>query len=235
MIKVLQNWHEVGAAVNYFNARALPLHPTPQKNWDHQLLAHLLDHQDRGIQVLDMGSGPAMTLLLLHKMGFRNLMGMDLHIPAAGRLNQAKALWRAHGRTPWTMRKGNICDTHLPSGSMDFISCISVIEHCVPQKPFAEECARLLRPDGVLFITTDYWESASDAASSIPSQKYWELQDRSTINALIRTCAESGLSLIEHDSFPSCSERVLNYESAEYTFLAVAMKRDRCKSIVSER
>jgi SAM-dependent methyltransferase len=42
----------------------------------------------------------------------------------------------------------------LPAGSFDVISCIEVIEHTVEPKAVVEEISRLLKPGGVLLLTT---------------------------------------------------------------------------------
>lgn len=226
MIKILQDWDEVGEAVNYLHKNRLPLHATPQKNWDHYLLADLLRPRDRQLRIVDMGCGPGSTLLLLNKLGFQNLLGLDLRIWPAARVNQIRAFWTStHKRLPWKMRRRDICETELPPESIDVISCISVIEHGVPLGLFAKECARLLKVNGLLFITTDYWDSCDRRGAAIPTQQCWHLQDRCSISQFIETCSKDRLLLLDNVPLPQCNKAVVNYEGVEYTFIALAMKR----------
>lgn len=226
MIRILQNWDEVGDAVNYLHKNGLPLHATPQKNWDHYLLAGLLSRTEKGVSILDMGCGPGSTLLFLSTLGFRKLIGVDLTIWPSARMNQLRAFRRfKNKRIPWRMRRGDICRTGLPAESIDVITCISVIEHCVPPEAFANECARLLKPNGLIFLTTDYWEETDRMGLNIPSQHSWILQDKTAIKRLIDIFSAHQLVLHEKCSFPTCSRRVVNYEGAEYTFIALAFRK----------
>ena len=56
MIKVLQDWEEIGNSILNLQKAGLPTHETPQKNWDHFLLYYALAETDRsaaiGIEVL---------------------------------------------------------------------------------------------------------------------------------------------------------------------------------------
>lgn len=44
----------------------------------------------------------------------------------------------------------------------DLLTCISVIEHVTDLRPFFRACHMLLKPGGLLFLTTDYWDAEGD-------------------------------------------------------------------------
>lgn len=114
----------------------------------------------RTARVLDLGCGGGFTLGYLHGLGFRDVTGIDLNIE--GRLRSKTWARRVRGRTlraPWRVLKRDITQTGLPAASADVAVSVSVIEHGVPRRPFLAEAARVLRPGGLLFVTTDYWES----------------------------------------------------------------------------
>jgi SAM-dependent methyltransferase len=52
------------------------------------------------------------------------------------------------------MRKGNLAELPLPDGAVDVVVNFQVIEHLWNQPQFVAECARVLRPCGLLMIST---------------------------------------------------------------------------------
>lgn len=49
-----------------------------------------------------------------------------------------------------------------PLGQFDVLTCISVVEHVVNVRPFLKACRALLKPGGLLFLTTDYTDTEGD-------------------------------------------------------------------------
>ena len=47
-------------------------------------------------------------------------------------------------------------------GQFDILTCISVIEHVEEVRKFFRACHMLLKPGGLLFLTTDYWDAEGD-------------------------------------------------------------------------
>jgi SAM-dependent methyltransferase len=52
------------------------------------------------------------------------------------------------------MRHGNLAELPLPDGSVDVVVNFQVIEHLWDQPQFVAECLRVLRPSGLLLIST---------------------------------------------------------------------------------
>jgi len=77
VIQVLQNKSQYEQAMALLKSRGLPLHITPQKNWDHQRVMELAESLDKAAPILDMGSGDGFTLAMLHELGYQNLAGVD--------------------------------------------------------------------------------------------------------------------------------------------------------------
>ncbi|MCZ6794819.1 MAG: class I SAM-dependent methyltransferase [Planctomycetota bacterium] len=232
MITVLKNCSEVDDALSALRADELPLHVTPQKNWDHllikDLVQELVDEWGKDLRILDMGSGDGYTLEFLHRLGFANLQGIDLHVPWRRRLKRLLRFWpgRPFAGTD-VVRRGDMCRTGLPPASVDLITSVSVIEHSVPTQPFLAECARLLKPGGLLFVTTDYWDDIEmNPAKDVQLFSLdWTIQNREMITDLIHCARESGLELLKETEIPPVEERTVTYYGYDYTFIALEFTR----------
>ena len=229
MIRVLQDWQEVGDSIFALQGQKLPLHSSPQKNWDHWLLLQALAGVDSGAKVVDLGCGRGDTLKLLCAAGFSNLMGIDFTLSWQLRMRQLVAMNR--GRTlkpPYRLLRGDIVKTGIDSATCDAVVCVSTIEHGVDLEAFTREVSRLLRPGGILFVTTDYWEekvatNRSAGAFGLP----WQVFSRDQIKNLLATAACVGLRSSDGSDIPSCSKRTVLWQGEAYTFLALVLQKER--------
>ena len=229
MIKVLKDWQEVGDSIFALQQQKLPLHSSPQKNWDHWLLLQVLAGIDRGAKVVDLGCGRGDTLKLLCAAGFSNLAGIDFTLPWQVRLRQLVGMKRGRTlKTPYRLIRGDIVQTGIDSASCDAVVCVSTIEHGVDLEAFMREAARLLHPGGTLFITTDYWEdkiatTESAKAFGLP----WQVFSRDQIKHLLAIAACVGLRSSDGSDIPSCSKRTVLWQGESYTFLALVLQKER--------
>lgn len=104
-------------------------------------------------EVLDAGCGASIFPVYLAKLGHR-VTGLDLNVP--------QGLNRAHN-VKVNYCKGELSELPFDDDSFDAIFCISVIEHLGHQGAPAAlaEMRRVLKPEGRLLITTDYYEDAN--------------------------------------------------------------------------
>jgi SAM-dependent methyltransferase len=123
--------------------RAANLRPDAIKSWDVlgfvEAIAASAGPDD---PVLDMGSVGCAILPALHRLGYRDLHGIDLN-PQVRDMAHADAIDYVVGdltRTPW------------PDGHFAAITSVSVIEHGVDDEALLSEVARLLRPGGVFLF-----------------------------------------------------------------------------------
>src|SRR5580658_8637136 len=124
MIQVLRDSTEVETAIAFFRKNAIPLHATPQKNWDHYLAANFLLNLDKAATIADLGCGDGHSLTVYHKLGFRKLVGVDRKLSAAVRLGKFSVFLHSPGTAlGYALRRSEITATGLQSESTDFISC----------------------------------------------------------------------------------------------------------------
>jgi SAM-dependent methyltransferase len=241
MIKVLQDWNEVGTAITALRMAGLPLHSDPPKCWDFYNLQELLRSSgliiDSGASLVDLGCGPSRagcaTLHFLYAAGFRTLVGIDLHVPIYARIGAAlEGMIRFRNPWPYRIVQGDLANTRLNAGSVDVVTLVSVIEHGVDVDSAFQEVARILRPGGIAYVSTDYWEagivqavdSARSGSRTSPSLP-WKIFDRAQIEELVATAARNGLSLAQEASVPRCKDKVVYWKGVQYTFIALVFRK----------
>lgn len=95
--------------------------------------------------VLEAGSGEGYGADLIAGVA-SNVIGLDYDDSAV-----------AHVRARYPrvdMRQGNLAELPLEEGAVDVVVNFQVIEHLWDQGQFVDECARVLRPSGVLLMST---------------------------------------------------------------------------------
>lgn len=55
---------------------------------------------------------------------------------------------------PITFIQGNVCKTNIPNSSADLVICCGIIEHISDKSLIANEVVRVLKPGGIVFITS---------------------------------------------------------------------------------
>ena len=227
MIRVLQNWQEIGDSILTLQRAGLPTHGTPQKNWDHFLLHESLAATEKQAMIADLGCGEGHTLSLLHNLGFKNVHGVDYQIGWRVRAKQLISMRREKTlRPPFYLHKGDITKTPFSEKTCDFAVSISTLEHSVDLENFFKEAGRILKPGGVLLITTDYWEKEIDTngaarAFGLP----WKIFCHEEISDLVRIARNHGFNLTQQGSVPSCRDRPVAWQGESYTFIAIEFKR----------
>jgi SAM-dependent methyltransferase len=149
---VLGTAAEWRAAVAECRRLRLPLHPDRPKNWDALgAVSTVLAAVPADGAVLDAGSArysPVLPWLRLY--GLRDLIGINLEFG------------RETHRDGVVFRHGDITATGFAAERFDAVTCLSVIEHGVPVEAFLAEAARILKPGGVLVLSTDYDQDPPD-------------------------------------------------------------------------
>ncbi len=183
------------------------------KNWDHLLLYSAIAYIDKQSHIIDLGCGECCTLNFLAALGFKNIYGIDLQIGY-------------DANTAYTLHQGNLTQTPLVNGECDVAISISVIEHGVEIAAFFAEVSRLLKTDGLLFLTTDYWAEYIEIDSSIqPFGLEWKVFSGLDIEQLIALAQENNLVLAQAGNIPACSDRPVSWYDYRYNFIALLFRK----------
>ena len=111
----------------------------------HEVVYQRLRDRCAGRDVLEAGCGEGYGADLIADVA-RQVIGLDY---------DEATVTHVRARYPRVdMRHGNLAELPLPDGSVDVVVNFQVIEHLWDQPQFVAECARVLRPAGVLLMST---------------------------------------------------------------------------------
>ena len=217
-------WERAAAEARHLR---LPRHHDRPKNWDAlgavAAVLELADDGSRSARVMDAGSArysPVLPWLRLYGLGEApgSLLGINLEFGEA-----------TH-RDGVVFRYGDVTATGLPDGSLDAVTCMSVIEHGVPIEGFLAETARVLRPGGVLCLSTDYDQSPPDTAGHTAYGTPVRIFDPAQIQSLVEEADRVGLELVGDLTAPGAlehPERPVHWArlGLDYTFILLTFRR----------
>ncbi len=109
----------------------------------------LLNYKNTNSKLLDLGCGTGLTLTFLAQ-AFPNSVGCDI---GAGEVGATKTVLKDHGlKIPVVKYNGR--KLPFPDSFFDIVTFIEVIEHVDHPDLVLKEIERVLKPDGILHITT---------------------------------------------------------------------------------
>lgn len=213
----LRDKTEVETATRLMSEIDLPRHGDETKNWDTMtaLTLTLRECPDRNLPVLDAG-GMAYSAFLpsLYLYGYRDLTAVNMSFRKPFRQGPIKYI-------PGDITKLSSSDKHFGA-----VFCQSVIEHGVQLDSYFREMTRVVRPGGLLVISTDYWEPEMKVDGVPPYGVDVHILCRREIEAAIRLAEDMGWTLTSPAEF-DCKDRVVYWERVDlaFTFYTMALRR----------
>jgi glycosyltransferase involved in cell wall biosynthesis/SAM-dependent methyltransferase len=221
---VLKTKQEVKESIENLKKLKLYPHGEQTKNWDcYRAFSFILNYGSPNSMILDVGSADYGVILpWLELYGYSSLFGCDITFKEdfkKGKIHYSKQ---------------DLQKTNFKSGSFDFITSISVIEHGVYIPAYLKEMSRLLKPGGYLLTSTDYWPEPIDTKGLYPYGKAlgeMKIFTQKDIEELVQIAQEYGLELTYPIDF-LYKDRVVYWERVDkrFTFiLFVLRKKESCK------
>jgi len=190
------------------------------KNWDcYRAFTFILNYGNPDSKIFDAGSAVYGVILpWLELYGYSNLYGCDISFKQDFR----------KGKIQYS--KQDLQKTNFKSGSFDFITSISVIEHGVDVHSYLKEMSRLLKPGGYLLTSTDYWHEPINTKGLYPYGKAlgeMKVFTRQDIEQLVQAARAYGLELIQPIDF-SYKDKVVYWERVDkkFTFIFFILKKE---------
>jgi glycosyltransferase involved in cell wall biosynthesis/SAM-dependent methyltransferase len=213
---VLSTAAEYEQAVEECRSLNLPLHRDLPKNWDALgAVSVVMNTLGPDIRVLDAGAARYSTVLpALRLLGVRELVGNNLEFR------------RTTHRGSVRFEPGDITATQYKDNWFDAVTCMSVIEHGVPLDGFAAEAARILRPSGLLIISTDYDQSPPDTTGKTAYGVPVKIFGPQDIADLVEIASRHGLDLVGELKLAH-RERPVHWKRTglDYTFIRLTFVR----------
>jgi 2-polyprenyl-3-methyl-5-hydroxy-6-metoxy-1,4-benzoquinol methylase len=200
------------------SSAATALVPDPIKSWDVLRAIEAIQRRcDPGDAVLDMGSVGCAIAPALHRLGYREVHGIDLDPRVAGMAHADAVHYRV----------GDMTASPYGDSSFSAITAISVIEHGFQPEPLLREVTRLLKPGGFFFFSTDYWPEKIDTSNRRLFGMSWDIFSAEEIERFLSDARAVGLTTTSESStaLRAVNGRPISYEGFQYTFLAGALVR----------
>jgi len=122
---------------------------TPQRIWlDHVACYKFSGGYSKGKEVLDISCGTGYGSKILLDAGATKVVGVDISSEA---INFARTRYQQNGLE---FKVGNILDIDFPENYFDVITCFETIEHIKSQGKAFTELQRVLKPKGLLIISS---------------------------------------------------------------------------------
>jgi SAM-dependent methyltransferase len=212
-LKTRAEWRE--AFENGYRLR-VPLHRTPEKNWDHlAAVSTILARTAPSARILDAGAEFYSNVLpALFVYGYRDLHGINLSFSGPAR------------RGPIRYIAGDLTHTPFADDSFDAITSLSVIEHGVPLESYFREMYRLLKPGGVLITSTDYYPDPIDTGGLVAHGSPIKIFSKPEIQAALSLAHDAGLEPTGNIDL-ECKEKPIRWEpyGLEYSFVIFTLQK----------
>jgi SAM-dependent methyltransferase len=217
-------------------------HHSQTKSWDTYKMIKMISGGNRESFVLDVGCYESPILPMLKRLGFINLYGCDLVLKSSdcnpNFTNNNNSSFKYHedyepiakmyNDKLYQLSIRNLEDTKYRDQMFDYVTSLSVIEHGVNVENYFREMSRIIKNNGYLLTSTDYWPDKLVNNKNILSKGTPDnIFSRDEIEKLVEIADKNGLKLTEPIDF-EYKDKVVRWNSIglDFTFIFFAMKKE---------
>lgn len=221
-------------------------HHSQIKSWDTYKMIKMISGTNRESFVLDVGCYESPILPMLKRLGFTNLYGCDLVLKSSGynpnfinnNNNNNSSSFKYHedyepiakmyNDKSYKLSIRNLEDTKYRDQMFDYVTSLSVIEHGVNIEKYFREMRRIIKSNGYLLTSTDYWPDKLVNNKNVLSKATPDnIFSRDEIEKLVEIAGKNGLKLIEPIDF-EYKDKVVRWNSIglDFTFIFFAMRKE---------
>lgn len=179
------------------------------KSWDiFNTISFVNKNLSKSARVLDVGCYGSEILLALNKCNFQEIHGIDTNskikkMPSPDKINY---------------HVGNFFENNFENNSFECITSISVIEHGYNEKLFFSEFSRLLKKNGYLILTFDYWINKIKTDNIKMFDLDWKIFSKEEVKTMILNAKKLyNLELVGDENF-EVKDKVISCANKNYTF-----------------
>ncbi len=239
---VLKTTSEVIEAEQGLRRLRLFRHHSQIKSWDTYKMIKKLSSANKESFVLDVGCYESPILPMLKRLGFINLYGCDLVLKSSSDCNSSftnnnnsftyhedyEPIAKMYSDRSYQLSIRNIEDIKYKDQMFDYVTSLSVIEHGVNIEKYFREMSRIIKSNGYLLTSTDYWPDKLVNNKNVLSKGTPDnIFSRDEIEKLVEVADKNGLKLIEPIDF-EYKDKVVRWNSIglDFTFIFFAMRKD---------
>jgi SAM-dependent methyltransferase len=221
-------------------------HHSQIKSWDTYKMIKMMSSANRESFVLDVGCYESPILPMLKRLGFINLYGCDLVLKSSdcnpnftnNNNNNNNSSFKYHedyepiakmySDKSYQLSIRDIEDTKYSDQMFDYVTSLSVIEHGVNIERYFREMSRIIKSNGYLLTSTDYWPDKLVNNKTVLSKRTPDnIFSREEIENLVEIADKNGLKLIEPIDF-EYKDKVVRWNSIglDFTFIFFAMRKE---------
>jgi len=136
---------ELKSKLEYTGERMVPEGVDNNTFWEHIYRYRFATKYIHGKDVLDIASGEGYGTAALTQGGSKSVIGVEIDLKSV-----------EHSREKYNIdvRQGDATKIPLVDNSVDVVISFETVEHIVDTSAFISECARVLRPGGMIVIST---------------------------------------------------------------------------------
>ena len=189
--------------------------------------------------VLDVGCYESPILPMLKRLGFFNLYGCDLVLKPDSNsklTNMSSFVYHKdyepiaemYNDKSYQLSIRNLEDTNYSDQMFDYVTSLSVIEHGINIEKYFREMSRIIKNNGYLLTSTDYWPDKLVNNKNVLSKGTPDnIFSRDEIENLVTIAEKNGLKLIEPIDF-EYKDKVVRWNSIglDFTFIFFAMRKE---------
>jgi len=219
----LKSKNEIDASTQLADFFGFYPHLDPQKNWDTlKCVFYILRECNSDLPVLDAGGSlDSSVLITLAKYGYNELYACDI-------IDMTRYSKIKNSKVKFSIQ--NVESTNYKNDFFQAIVSLSVIEHGVNIEILFREMNRILKKNGLLLITTDYWNEYINCDGIFPygpDKPKMKIFQKEEIVSICDFAAKSGFSLcspLKTETY----EKAVRWEAVDrdYTFIFLAFRKN---------
>jgi SAM-dependent methyltransferase len=183
------------------------------KSWDVLKTTEFIESNVRQDgRILDLGACGSEALCILSRLGYPNLLGIDLN-PRISSMPK-----------PVRYAVGDFMQLPFRDASFEAVTAISVIEHGFHAEALLKELTRVVKPGGYFVASVDYWPKKIETEGVQEYGMTWRIFSQPEINEFLQKASAFGFCPIGRVSLEA-EEKTVSWMGKEYTFAWFALQK----------